>query len=291
MLHQQGPSARWYSLPRRNRPHRRRTSQSPPPSNSDQTSRRSRVSEKRHIPIPCGGCQVGFSQSGLSKHLGLTENPQCIAFRDAWFAQAAQPDSDSDSNSNDSESMAPDASANPPDANPPSSPRVFGGDYFGGAEDYNDEDFLGFDEPQDDDRVYQDGFEEDGGEDEDDDNGAVPNEMPRWEPAPDPSIFDRPFSPMQEDFGLGADDDLDDSLEAGDGTGFTVHPKSVVVKFPSARAGEVVESVGERRNQYEGYEVEGDAANPYAPFTSEIDWKVAQWRNYKGLAQHHSQTC
>ncbi|KAH8100185.1 hypothetical protein BXZ70DRAFT_893418 [Cristinia sonorae] len=88
---------------------------------------------------------------------------------------------------------------------------------------------------------------------------------------------------MQEDFGLGSDDDeMEGDPELETQSTSSVRRKPIVVKFPSEKAGEVVGLAGERRNQYEGYRVEGDLVNPYAPFASEIDWKVAQWAKLQG---------
>ena len=58
-----------------------------------------------------------------------------------------------------------------------------------------------------------------------------------------------------------------------------------VSQFPSARAGECVES--EQRSGYEGYKetlgVDAADSNIYSPFNSKIDWEFARWAKLQGV--------
>ncbi|THH32704.1 hypothetical protein EUX98_g1491 [Antrodiella citrinella] len=189
----------------------------------------------------------------------------------------------------------------PPESNVPSSPiaaqdhtgqdgDIFSGDFFG--DDYREEDFPGWHEG---DRgpVHNASGRQgvDNSEDSDDDGEGNDEEVPprdrpdvasdrRWEPEPAPYA---PPSPMLEDFGLGDDDDLDPNFRStADGT--TSRAPAVVIKFGGA-AGKIYEGAHGRRTGYDTYSASVESntpINPYAPFTSRMDWEIARWAKLQG---------
>lgn len=57
--------------------------------------------------------------------------------------------------------------------------------------------------------------------------------------------------------------------------------KPFVVKFPSPHAGKVY-SRGSQTSDEKYEEVLGNSENPFAPFTSQLDWDVARWAKLRG---------
>ncbi|KAH8102968.1 hypothetical protein BXZ70DRAFT_905636 [Cristinia sonorae] len=188
MLPNSRGSARWFSLPRRDSPRGRRTSRSQSPPQPGPTGVDPHIAENQgsqphqpidhqhggyHNPSQCGGCQVVFSQSGLSRHLSLARDPRCIAHRAFLFTPTVA------SGSTATSAIHPPPQSSSHQENPPSPPsdsdmepaqmeqssNVFRGDYYGSASEYLDEDLPGFDDPAD--ILNPDGFDEEEEEEED----------------------------------------------------------------------------------------------------------------------------
>jgi hypothetical protein len=159
----------------------------------------------------------------------------------------------------------------------------FDGDLFGTAKEYNGEDFG------------------QGAESEDEESEGMPEEEieeaaerrlfdlqleDSWEPARNPDV--------PEDHGaVHLDDDDEDPsalhdfqlaeqrLLAEERADF--HPQIVRYSetYPSSRAGYVVASAGKDSDMTYASSVNGQS-NIWAPFTSELDWKVARWAKLRG---------
>lgn len=241
--------------------------------------------------IHCGGCDTVFvSRRGLKSHLLQTKDPLCR------LVARLNKDKRRDRGTSDPESSGGSGSEN---GSSDGSIHPFGGDVFGTAEDYSvdNEDFG---------QVYPDEevMEVDGvdladegsdGEEarlfaEDEDGWEAPREdVPPTTPidANDddtaiPGVQNAAAS-LEDDSGAAA---AENRLEAelplfGEGHGVT--PKKTVRysdKYPHCRAGAAVTQEESMDTQYEA-SIHG-AKNPWAPFTSSIDWRLAKWAKLRG---------
>lgn len=204
--------------------------------------------------IPCAGCGESFdSNRAWSNHLAQTANKTCRAIHDQQ--QSYLPGAD-----------------NPASSSPPQSP-LFAGDFFGA--DYNDHDFPG---PWDDQDHEPRLPALDSGSDSDE---PEPEEPPAWEPQPHPlpALPSDSDDEMEEEYGRLL------SREERQNAEKTQWSAPIIDVFPSPRAGEVVERETESDSGYERYKegLPGAAANnPYAPFTSKVDWEFARWAKLRG---------
>ncbi|KAI0634746.1 hypothetical protein C8Q77DRAFT_1253414 [Trametes polyzona] len=198
-------------------------------------------------PKFCQGCRKPFTVSGYRSHLKQTRKPACIA--------------------------------------------AFEGDYFGV---YSGDDFEDFDEALTD--SLDSGETEDERrerererleEEDDDERGASDLEAETgWEPPP------RAGPPADSQHaGHGPNTD-NDTVEQGVHEGAAprrlhahdhLHTRTFPIQFPSMLAGAPIDRPRER-SAYETYQKYIDEANvnPYAPFTSRLDWEVARWAKMRG---------
>ncbi|KAI0833510.1 hypothetical protein BC628DRAFT_1308548 [Trametes gibbosa] len=235
---------------------------------------------------PCEGCTKTFQKVGdLRQHLRKTKKPSC------------SPDPEGD--------PGPSGSALDEDTimeDPP--PVPFEGDFYG--DDYRDQDFPGFGD--DIDAAHLSALlqhapvAQEGSDDEDDeeseavgrdaldayerDHGEqILNEphagshdediLPRPPPLADAAL---PNAPQQAEA-----DELDDRAAAPGGVDAASHDhlrtEPVHIVHFGGQAGAPVDTPTLPTSGYRAYgdRVEGSANNPYAPFRSEIDWRVAEW--------------
>lgn len=196
------------------------------------------------------------------------------------------------------------------DADPVTVP--FDGDYYGTADDYAPED-LPFDdgdegEPQmeagDDDDGEDEGEDEDEGDDNNNvDDGAVGNDLIELQgsmrgtgggdanhyPGPMASDLDSDTGPTPMDVDATARD-RDPSPEPADPRDAQTHLRQSPVRVIhfGGQAGKPVDlSSTAAQSKGTGYkiyahEVDPKSQNPYAPFTSRVDWEVAHWAKLRG---------
>ncbi|KAJ7134203.1 hypothetical protein C8R44DRAFT_729689 [Mycena epipterygia] len=60
------------------------------------------------------------------------------------------------------------------------------------------------------------------------------------------------------------------------------HQQPIIEKFPGARAGEIISTERAHSAEEKYCAVLGDLLNPYAPFTSKMDWEVTRWAKICG---------
>ncbi|KAJ7834648.1 hypothetical protein B0H14DRAFT_3461949 [Mycena olivaceomarginata] len=62
------------------------------------------------------------------------------------------------------------------------------------------------------------------------------------------------------------------------------HHKPIVVKYPGNMAGKPISTTRDPTSEkaYESALKDGTSSNPYAPFTSKMDWEVAKWAKLRG---------
>ncbi len=248
------------------------------------------------MPVQCPGCHDSFTLSGLTVHLKLTRNPQCIAvheekqrYRSPSPPQAPRTPPAPQPSTSDSAPQSP--SVTPP-------PAVFDGDYFG---DYRATDFEDYDESPGDDESdtssvqtdddIPDLAEQDDIEDEEDD----PLED-NWEPPPPHEVGE--MWTEEDEVQLGAADgwDMDEDNDDGFAQAQKVRHqaeenlrrKTHIITFPGGRAGAPIsdEQVPSSHTMYQSSVDSADAdvseMNPFAPFVSRMDWEVARWAKMRG---------
>ena len=238
----------------------------------------------------CRGCQNSFTQSGYWSHFTQSRNPLCRAVLEeqltAFYSDAETETSDSktsDSKTSDSEREPRSQRSLAQDLDEDASiiPDPFAGDFFGSADDYTNRDFGQTDET-----------ESGTGEsdcDEDDQQRQMDYELEEsWEPR---RYGDLPV----EDIKMDSDSELD-SEELGNYDTIDRCPveqrieecltrsRIQVVRYSSqyanSRAGAVVNKRQSLDDQHSN--ALGSNTNPWAPFTSEIDWKIACWAKLRG---------
>jgi hypothetical protein len=171
-------------------------------------------------------------------------------------------------------------------------PVLFDGDAFGSAQDYADEDFgqeLDDDVERggaaanpgvDDDMVDEDLEEEQAAA------AAVAAELESgWEPRREGAAID---SELEEDNAPEEPSaearDTDQSFQARKAAEERLEHDPFVVQYsscyPRSQCGAIKESQHTADQQYSS--AINDASNPWAPFSSEIDWKVARWAKLRG---------
>jgi hypothetical protein len=228
--------------------------------------------------VICSGCGDGFAYRAFSLHLAQTRNPPCRAIYEKQKAYIPG------ANANDDNGPPEPAAAHDSfrSNSQPGSPNQFSGDYFGTDYDYDDDEYADWDDHDDD--LIQ---ESDSSSEESDWDELDPNTELEWDlpPAPPNQPEPRVSTPSEDD-----DDPMDDERgrslteeeklrDAANG----LYLKPFVVKFPSARAGEILHDDG--HSAYRDYEQElgpNAAENLYEPFAHALDWEFAQWSKLRG---------
>jgi len=212
----------------------------------------------------CRGCGRSFKSTGYLSHLTQSRNPSCKAIHTEYLtANFPDPNTPKPPEVND-------------DASPP--PVPFTGDIFGSPAEYLEDDFG---------QVNEDGIqseESDIEENEDQDRRRIDYELEMgWEPP----RLDNHENPQQV---VEAEDDDDEHRITFDSALRFLAERRIdecsaqitryTSQHPNSRAGAVV-SQGETSDDHYSDTLHS-MGNPWAPFSSEIDWKVACWAKLRG---------
>jgi phage FluMu protein Com len=204
--------------------------------------------------VTCPACAKKFTQTGFQSHLRQTKDPHCTAL----FAEIIN-----------TELSDPEATRSSP----------FEGDVFGGHDDYMDDDFgqlpdmeltatLGDDDNDDDEQEDQMNLE----------NG--------WEPerpgarAASPQTDEDP--PNQQ---VGGDDEqiINTSQNYAEGR---IADSHIVVRYsdkhPYHQAGAPMKKTQSSDYNYCIAMDSDNSSNPWAPFSSQMDWEIAKWAKLRG---------
>jgi hypothetical protein len=213
-----------------------------------------------HINMPiCAGCQLNFSLPGYTSHLRQTRNPQCVAIYQQAFGDIPASDEPDDAHIEASHSNSADCRV----------PPTFQGDFFGS--DYREEDF-GYEDDDGDDIGLEDDDEFDyvGQEDEEEAENAELEHG--WEPPLSELLADVQPDLMDQDI------HTPPRPHARDYT----HLETLIEHFPGDLAGTPMPN-SQTNSGHERYQANlQDPRNPWAPWTSQIDWEVARWAKLRG---------
>ncbi len=232
----------------------------------------------------CPGCNNTFSASGLSKHLGQTHNPKCRAAHMQSLASGHNIPGDSTLPNTSSAPAPPTTASNTgvtPEFDMDSDAILFEGDFFGSYPSSFFEDTILCDKST---HLNPDPSDSDSSDD-----GDSSRNPEVWEPAP----AALPTSSASSDEGqlLSAGTSLPASSHR-DTVEEQLNGKTFIVRYPGSSAGAPIphaelhsSSVG-GSHTYQGYRSSldpGQAANPYAPFASRLDWELAKWAKLRGI--------
>lgn len=212
----------------------------------------------------CPGCTDLFTTAGVERHQRHTAKPECAAI----YTQRLHAEIERTAEQNQSEK----ASSEGEDAEDADElPEPFGGDLFGAAEDYGPEDFPLPPESED--------------EDERDDAGDDVELEGGWEPDVDMDIG-------------GGDAAMDIEIDERDSG---PHPppaaevrqqaegrfvrKPIIATFNNTEgcnAGAPVCTTNTEHEAYQNAMPEGTSSNIFAPFSSEMEWMIADWAKTRG---------
>ena len=217
------------------------------------------------VMVFCSGCGGTFSLgSGYLNHVQLSRNADCAAI----YQQSLDYQSDADS---DIEYDSAEPQAAPIVRN---HDNISGHDFEDMFNEYNLDDYI-HDVREESEQENDDNMEW-GDEDETDEEfGDIDNDY--WEPPPPQSLADDvEFLDEQEQDNPGFSQEA--RLAAEDA--FRQHP--VVEKYPDRHAGAPI-SNKRLASKNESYaKVINNEHNPWAPFSSQIDWEVARWAKLRG---------
>jgi hypothetical protein len=217
--------------------------------------------------VKCDGCGRDFRPSGLTSHLKQTRNPPCVALYAAQSSYA--PDIPSAATSAP-QSPSPDSPARSPSPPPE---RLFAGDFFG--EHYEESDF-GWEESED--EIAADPAVVSGSDNDSDLEDLYWDPPPRSASPEEPDEDPQVYGDVVEDLDIPAPEER---RAAENSTSIQVpHITKFTDRYPDSRAGQPVRQ-GEHRHSEYSAEL-ADQENEWAPFSSKLDWEIAQWAKNRG---------
>ena len=212
------------------------------------------------LEVLCEGCEHFFSSSGYSRHISTTTNLACRSIY------------------NEANDYLP--GVNEPDEHhcdhqPSIGPQEFQGDFFG--QDYSEYD-LGIDpgaNPQDQEHHTSDIQNNDHIE-------YNPDAPDDWEPAID-ERYRGPFP--EEEHPLSEPDSQQDQARRAENENI-LHQTPFRKLFPRSKGNPGAPmTLDKGENTYEKYRIvfeKSSAGNPYAPFSSRLDWEFSRWVKLRG---------
>ncbi|KAJ7814888.1 hypothetical protein B0H14DRAFT_3090055 [Mycena olivaceomarginata] len=153
----------------------------------------------------------------------------------------------------------------------------FPGDFFG---DYGPNDF-GYVESDNEEETPMSGSDE--SDEEDDLDAEERADLTHGYEPPRPPVAASEDAPMPEP---GTDNILAPAREIRKAAEDRFHHKPIVVKYPGNMAGKPISTTRNPTSEkaYESALKDSTLSNPYAPFTSKMDWEVAKWAKLRGAA-------
>jgi hypothetical protein len=151
----------------------------------------------------------------------------------------------------------------------------FPGDFFG---DYGPNDF-GYVESDNEEETPMSGSDE--SDEEDDIDAEERADLTHGYEPPRPPVAASEDAPMPEP---GTDNIPAPAREIRKAAEDRFHHKPIVVKYPGNLAGKPISTTRNPTSEkaYESALKDGTSSNPYAPFTSKMDWEVAKWAKLRG---------
>ncbi|KAF7337296.1 hypothetical protein MSAN_02282200 [Mycena sanguinolenta] len=209
----------------------------------------------------CPGCGEKLeSGRAYASHFSKISDPRCLKVRHEAEAQAQLTDSEEEFGS-DLQGEFPTASG------------AFAGDFFG--DDYTEEDFNYISDEREDSESDPD--------DEDDDPvakdyaaAAEARAGDGWEPAR--VLLRGAVVPEESEIVSSTPLSRETRKIAED----CFHRPPIVVKYPSARAGEEIPDRHSLSSEQRYSKDLGDSSSLYSPFTSRMDWEIVQWAKLRG---------
>lgn len=239
----------------------------------------------------CPGCNKTFTISGFSKHLTMTRQPACVAIRmqrqgtlfslpsGSATCEVSPPQTPflSEPNAAEPQHIA------FPEVDMEAPPVLFEGDFFG---DYSAGDFEVDDSG--------DGhFPPESGSSDDSDEDDFAPMQPHWEPPPQPlhehvpPFTGAPSGPNNTSRVSAAAATSASSRAQRQAAEVTAQKRNTYrVPFPVKTAGTPMTTplppTATTYEQYTAAVTLDGSENPYAPFTSRLDWEVARWAKLRG---------
>ncbi|KAK7017889.1 hypothetical protein VNI00_018532 [Paramarasmius palmivorus] len=209
----------------------------------------------------CSGCNSkAFSYQGYQTHLRLSQNPKCRQLYQQLFSYVpSDSDSDSECDSNgDLDEMQ---------------PVPFEGDYFGAC--YMPEDFGmdGRESSREERADMADGDEDMLNDNEDVGNGEQGPEPTRGAPLSTPYVWEE----------CNGEDLVALPWTSREVVEERMRNNITIEKYPSHLAGAPIHYRHQNIDEQYTQHITGSLSrNPYAPFTSKLDWEVARWAKLRG---------
>ena len=199
----------------------------------------------------CKGCSKWFYPRGFSNHLHQTHDEKCRAFLNQLFKN--------------------------PDAVP-----VYLDDHSAGIEEGND----GAGDEEDNNSAG--GEEDDNGnnEEEEEEEDQLYSRDEDWPEAPVPAQTGMDLDSEMAEAELGDDNqqkEVHEAQRARCAAEEEFRKTPIVMSFPSNAAGAPIMNACHAIPKYQSYQRDlTDMDNPWAPFSSQLDWEVAQWAKLRG---------
>ncbi|KAK7025769.1 hypothetical protein R3P38DRAFT_3531625 [Favolaschia claudopus] len=219
----------------------------------------------------CDGCGRDFVGKGFTLHLRLAKTGPCavIAEREANRGMPGQAPNEPEQFGNTLNNLELPAGH-------------FSGDFFGEYDGPADFGYIASDEEDEDEA----GEEEDGEEEEEEEKESdVEEELDAEERADLAQGYEAPRAAPAD----AAMPDADSSTRAPareirQAAEDRFHHKPIVEKFPGGKAGKPISRAQDRESEkaYDSVLKDRASLNPYAPFTSKMDWEVAKWAKLRG---------
>ncbi|KAJ6572973.1 hypothetical protein B0H10DRAFT_2237312 [Mycena sp. CBHHK59/15] len=216
---------------------------------------------------PCPGCGTDYVGRAYANHIGnAKEGTPCAAARKAAEDDVSDSDSDEQQFGQDSAGDFPAGGG------------LFQGDFFGN--DYSEADFgyISDDPPMDSDSECRLSDEESDPAARDREAAADAQVAEGWEPTRGMPNVDGGDAEMEDITAEIRPPPRENRKIAED----RFHQEPVVVKFPGGRAGQPISKKRAASAEEQYGSVLGKSDNPYAPFTSKMDWDVAHWAKLRG---------
>jgi hypothetical protein len=222
--------------------------------------------------VLCLGCNIEYKGKGYTLHLRKSLNPTCREIFECANAGGL--------NDEESVPIADQAQfGDTIDNGFPSGNAAFEGDYFGDAADYTPEDFGHLD--SDDEEENTTGAGGDVDDEGDDDAVDLPNQ---YEPL-------RAVDRVDEDIPMPTPEQRSENMPSIAAPSKATrkaaedrfHHKPIVEHYPGGRAGKTISTTQKSAEElYRSSLADSTNENPYAPFTSKMDWEVAKWAKLRG---------